>query len=93
MQFICADADEVWHSADTDTDEADDNYAYKEEWEAGPNTKLEDFPQAQPYGRNAALIPGFVRKVYKIKKSALKKLQAELVKLDDDLMIAYSKKK
>ena len=94
MQFICTeDADEVWHSVDTDSDEADDNYMYKEEWVAGPNTKLEDLPLAQPYGQNAALIPGFVQKVYKIKKSALKNKRAQLAKLDHDLMIAFTKKK
>ena len=93
MQFIgTEDVDEVWHSTDTDSDEADDNYVYKEEWVAEPNTKLEDLPQAQPYGPNAALIPGFVRKVYKIRKSGLKKKRAQLAKLDHDLMIAFSKK-
>ena len=60
----------------SDTEEADDNYLYKEGWVAGPNTTLEGLPQAQPYGYDAALIPGFIRKVYKIKKSGLKKKQA-----------------
>ena len=62
MQFICteeSDADEVWHSADTDSD-----YMYGEEWVAGADTKLEDLPQAQPYGQNAALIPRFALKVH-----------------------------
>ena len=67
MQFICteeSDADELWHSADTDSDEADDNYMYKKEWVAGPNTKLRDLLQAQPYGQNGALILRFVLKVH-----------------------------
>ena len=57
MRFICtetSDADELWHSTDTDSDEADDNYVYKEEWEAGPDTIRG--PSAQPCGQNAALI-------------------------------------
>ena len=48
----------------SDTDEADDDYLCKEGWVAGPNTTLEGLPQAQPYGYDAALIPGFIRKVY-----------------------------
>ena len=95
MQFICtedSDADELWHSADTDSDEADDNYVYREEWVAGPDTRLEELPQAQPYGQYAALIPGFVRKVYKIRKSGMKKKQAQLAKLDHELNIAFTKK-
>ena len=55
MHFICTqdadeDAVEIWHSASSDTHEADNDYLYKEGWLAGPNTTLEDFPQAQPYG-------------------------------------------
>ena len=95
MQFICteeSDADELWHSTDTDSDEADDNYVYREEWVAGPDTRLEELPQAQPYGQYAALIPGFVRKVYKIRKSGMKKKQAQLAKLDHELNIAFTKK-
>ena len=57
----------------SDTDEADDDYLYKEGWVAGPNTTLEGLPQAQSYGYDAALVPGFIRKVYKIKKNGLKK--------------------
>ena len=57
---------------------------YEEAWVAGPDTKWEDLPQAQPYGQNAALVLGFVRKVYKIKKTALKKKQAQLAQLDHD---------
>ena len=60
----------------SDTDEADDDYLYKEGWVAEPNTTLEGLLQAQPYGYDAALIPGFIREVYKIKKSGLKKKQA-----------------
>ena len=65
IQFICteeSDADELWHSMDTDSDEAHDNYVYKEEWVAGPDTKLEDLPQAQPYGHNATSFPDLFRK-------------------------------
>ena len=60
----------------SDTDEADDDYLYKKGWVAGPNTTLEGLPQAQPYGYDAALIPGFIREVHKITKSGLKKKQA-----------------
>ena len=77
----------------SDTDESDDDYLYKEGWVAGPNTTLEGLPQAQPYGYDAALIPGFIRKVYKIKKSGLKKKQAQLAKFDRDIMLAFTKKK
>ena len=60
---------------------------------AGPNTTLEGLPQAQPYGYDATLIPGFIRKVYKIKKSGLKKKQAQLAKFDCDITLAFTKKK
>lgn len=82
------DADELWHSADSD--ETNDDYAYKEEWVAGPETKWEDLPPGQPFGRDAALVPGFVRKVYRIKKSALKKKRAQLAQLDHELMVAFN---
>ena len=59
MQFICteeSDADKLWHSTDTDSDEADDNYVYKEEWVAGPDTKLGDLPQPSLM---AKMLPSF----------------------------------
>lgn len=36
----------------------DNQYLYKEEWVARPDTHLEDLPQAQPYSSDVMLIPG-----------------------------------
>ena len=63
-----SDKEWYWHSVDSDEYLTDENYLYKEEWVAGPDTRLEDLPQACPYGSDAMLIPGFVRKVYRRRK-------------------------
>lgn len=47
-------------------------YLYKEKWGAGPETKEEDIPQAQPRRSDGWLIPGYKRYIYKIRKSARK---------------------